>query len=242
MATSEVTLAITDWTAGSDGKKIEISHISMNLSIVEVKKAILQGLEKRDVHPDAILLFMGSMCLEDEKLLKDYNRSHRSKLSLDVRERSDLNLRIKTLQHGGAGGCACVPLWAYFCRQTILIDIPDHRTVGDLKKRVAEELNDPQRYTADKIKLVFCRDMLFDDSKTLKEIGLQKDSTLTLFVDCCYWANVRTPPPAADKPADQPVQAQQSEGVLEDTKQNSGVKNAIESEDERPDLDVQLAQ
>ena len=39
----------------------------------------------------------------------------------------------------------CVPLWSFLFRQTINISIPDHKTVGDLKTMVADELNDPNR-------------------------------------------------------------------------------------------------
>lgn len=54
---------------------------------------------------------------------------------MDLRVRSDC----------GNGGCVCVPLWAFFCRQTISIKIADHMTVKDLKESIAEELNDPGR-------------------------------------------------------------------------------------------------
>lgn len=98
MPVSEVTLVLSDWTRGSNGKKYELPHISMNSTITEVKKSVLQALTLADEQPDSILLFIGSLHLENEKLLREYNRSNRSKLSVDVYERVDLNLRVKTLQ------------------------------------------------------------------------------------------------------------------------------------------------
>ncbi|KAL8438114.1 hypothetical protein ACSSS7_000479 [Eimeria intestinalis] len=228
MANSEVTLVLTDWTKGSNGKKFDLPHIPMNSTIVEVKKSILQALDQADREPDSILLFMGNIHLEDQKLLKDYNRSNRSRLNVDVRDRFDLNLRIKTLQP--AGGCVCVPLWSYLCRQTINICIPDHMRVGDLKKRIAEELDDPNRYTAQNIKLTFRRDMLLDDDKTLKEIGLQKDSTLTLLVDCCYWTKARTPAPASTAKLDEEAAVAKAEA---DYANGSGVHYVHDSDAEQ---------
>ncbi|KAL8446020.1 hypothetical protein Emag_004872 [Eimeria magna] len=237
MANSEVTLVLSDWTKGNDGKKFDLPHIPMNSTIIEVKKSILQAMDAADTTPDSILLFMGNVHLEDHKLLKDYNKSNRSKLNVDVRDRFDLNLRIKTLQHAGAGGCVCVPLWSYLCRQTIHISIPDHMTVGDLKKRIAEELDDPNRYTAQNIKLTFRRDMLFDDEKTLKEIGLQKDSTLTLLVDCCYWAKARTAPAASTAKIDEETAMAKAEAEYD--KNGSGV-HYVHDSDEEQDYPPQL--
>lgn len=41
------------------------------------------------------------------------------------------------------------------------------------------------------LKVTFNNKMLFDDKQVLKDLGLQKDSTLTLFVECCYWRRAR---------------------------------------------------
>ena len=46
----------------------------------------------------------------------------------------------------GSGGCVCIPVWSFLCRQTIKITIGDHETVGDLRTKIAEELDDPNRY------------------------------------------------------------------------------------------------
>ncbi|KAL8271305.1 hypothetical protein Esti_004744 [Eimeria stiedai] len=239
MASSEVTLVITDWTKGGDGKKFDLPHIPMNSTIIEVKKSILQALDEADRKPDTISLFMGNIRLEDHKLLQDYNRSNRSKLVMDVKDRFDLNLRIKTLQHAGTGGCVCVPLWSYLCRQTINVTIPDYMTVGDLKKRIAAELDDPNRYTADNIKLIFRRDMLFDSEKTLKEIGLQKDSTLTLLVDCCYWTKARTAPSASTAKLDEEAVMEKAEAGYDPN--GSGVHNVNASDADQnylPEFDI----
>lgn len=58
--------------------------------------------------------------------------------------RAWLALRIFT--DCGSGGCVCVPIWSFLCRQTIKITIGDHETVGDLKTKIAEDLDDPNRY------------------------------------------------------------------------------------------------
>lgn len=98
MPTTEVTLVLSDWTKGNNGKKFELPHIQMTSPIVEVKKSVIQALDASDLKPESILLFIGSLVLRDDKLLKDYNKSGRSKLSVDVYERVDLNLKVKTLQ------------------------------------------------------------------------------------------------------------------------------------------------
>lgn len=98
MPTTEVTLVLSDWTKGNNGKKFELPHIQMTSPIIEVKKSVIQALDASDLKPESILLFIGSLVLRDDKLLKDYNKSGRSKLSVDVYERVDLNLKVKTLQ------------------------------------------------------------------------------------------------------------------------------------------------
>ncbi|CDJ43026.1 ubiquitin, putative [Eimeria tenella] len=214
MPTTEVTLVLSDWTKGNNGKKFELPHIQMTSPIVEVKKSVIQALDASDLKPESILLFIGSLVLRDDKLLKDYNKSGRSKLSVDVYERVDLNLKVKTLQNCGAGACVCIPIWSFLCRQTINVTIASHETVGDLKQRVAEELDDPDRYSADKIRLTFNNNMLFDDSQVLKDVGMKNNSTVTILVDCCYWAKPRKQAnkPAGDAP---PKEEKEAEGEQE---------------------------
>lgn len=98
MPTTEVTLILSDWTRGNNGKKLELPHIPMEATMLEVKKSVLEGLDAADMQPETILLFAGTLQLLDGKLLKDYNKSGRTKLSLDVYERVDMNLKVKTLQ------------------------------------------------------------------------------------------------------------------------------------------------
>lgn len=98
MPTGEVTLALTDWTGGNNGKKLELPNVPLSTTIFDVKKLILKELNITDKQPDTILLFIGSLHLENEKPLREYNRSNRSKLNVDIYERVDLNLRVKTLQ------------------------------------------------------------------------------------------------------------------------------------------------
>lgn len=98
MPTTEVTLILSDWTKGNNGKKLELPHVSMDATILDVKKSVLEALEAPDLQPETILLLVGTLELRNEKLLKDYNRSGRSKLSIDVYERVDMHLKVKTLQ------------------------------------------------------------------------------------------------------------------------------------------------
>ncbi|OEH76658.1 uncharacterized protein LOC34623089 [Cyclospora cayetanensis] len=187
MPNGEVTLVLSDWTKDKNGDKHELPGVSMESTILNIKKLVLKELSMGSREPESILLYMGTVHLENEKLLKEFNKSNRSKLSVNVYDRVDLNLRVKTLQHCGSGGCVCVPLWSFLCRQTINIKISDYKSVRDLKELIADELNDPDRYTAANIKLTFSGSMLFDDSQSLKDVGLKNNSTLTLFVDCLYW-------------------------------------------------------
>ncbi|CDI77358.1 ubiquitin, putative [Eimeria acervulina] len=191
MPNTEVTLILSDWTRGSNGKKLELPHIPMDAVISDIKKSVLEALDASDLQPETILLFVGTLQLRDDKLLRDYNKSGRSKLSIDVYERVDMNLKVKTLQHCGSGGCVCIPVWSFLCRQTIKITIGDHETVGDLRTKIAEELDDPNRYKPENIKLTFMSNMLFDDSQTLRDAGIHNDDTINLLVDCCYWKKSR---------------------------------------------------
>ncbi|CDJ30131.1 ubiquitin, putative [Eimeria mitis] len=231
MPTTEVTLLLSDWTKGNNGKKLELPHIPMDATILDVKKSVLEALNAADLQPEAILLFIGTLQLRDEKLLKDYNKSGRSKLSIDVYERVDMNLKVKTLQHCGSGGCVCIPIWSFLCRQTIKITIGDHETVGDLKRRIAEELDDPNRYKQDNIKLTFMSNMLFDDSQVLKDAGIHNDDTINLLVDCCYWKKSRktdndaaasAPPKAEEDAAEGGQDAAEDEGAAEEAAAEHG--------------------
>ena len=98
MPNTEVTLILSDWTRGSNGKKLELPHIPMDAAMSDIKKSVLEALDASDLQPETILLFVGTLQLRDEKLLRDYNKSGRSKLSIDVYERVDMNLKVKTLQ------------------------------------------------------------------------------------------------------------------------------------------------
>lgn len=98
MPVSEVTVVLNDWTRGNDGKKCELPNVSMDASILDLKNFFFQQQGLTNLHPDSILLFTGTLLLEDKKLLKEYNKSNRSKLVMDVYDRVDLNLRVKTLQ------------------------------------------------------------------------------------------------------------------------------------------------
>ncbi|CDJ49384.1 ubiquitin, putative [Eimeria brunetti] len=221
MPTTEVTLILSDWTKGNNGKKLELPHIQMEATISEIKESVLQALNLTDLKPENILLFVGTLQLRDEKLLKDYNKSGRSKLSIDVYERVDINLKVKTLQHCGSGGCVCVPIWSFLCRQTIKITIGDHETVGDLKRMIAEDLDDPSRYTPENIKLTFMSSMLIDDSQVLKDAGIHNDDTINLLVDCCYWKKSRksgneaasAPPKAEEDAAEAGQDVAEAEGA-----------------------------
>ncbi|CDI74608.1 ubiquitin, putative [Eimeria praecox] len=245
MPTTEVTLILSDWTKGNNGKKLELPHVSMDATILDVKKSVLEALEAPDLQPETILLLVGTLELRNEKLLKDYNRSGRSKLSIDVYERVDMHLKVKTLQHCGSGGCVCVPIWSFLCRQTIKITIGDHETVGDLKTKIAEDLDDPNRYKPENIKLTFMSNMLFDDSQVLKDAGIHDGDTINLLVDCCYWKNSRksgneaaaSAPAKAEEAADDVAKAQ---GDAEEAGAEHGegaVGDQAESPHETPLLD-----
>lgn len=60
--------------------------------------------------------------------------------------------------------------------------------------------------------------MLVEDRQVLKDIGLQNDSTLTLFVDCCYWKKSRKAD--AEKPAEEPQAVQGAAAKQEAANEN----------------------
>ena len=98
MAGTEVALFLTIRAKGLGGMSIELPHVPMNYTILEVKKSVLDAMELPNDPPESLVLFHGTMPFEDEKLLRDYNRSKRSRLQLDVYDRVDLYLQVKTLQ------------------------------------------------------------------------------------------------------------------------------------------------
>ncbi|KEP65650.1 UNVERIFIED_CONTAM: ubiquitin, putative [Hammondia hammondi] len=183
------TVTVTDFTGGRQGSDRDklVVEVDSDITVAELKQKVI------DMRPglvaSRILLYMGKVRLEDAKKLAIYNKSKRTKISLELYDILDIKVKVKTLQQCGSGGCVIMPLWAFCCRQTYVLEVPDHETVGFLRKRICEELGDNENYPLSNIRLSFERRLLADDWEELRSVGIKDGSTVTLFVKLFYFNN-----------------------------------------------------
>ncbi|PHJ21884.1 ubiquitin [Cystoisospora suis] len=199
------TVVITDFSGGRQGEdkdKVTLESVDMGVTISELKQLI--GNRRRELKPEKIILYMGKLLLDDQRKLQSYNKSKRAKLSLEMYDLVEIKVFVKTLQHCGSGGCVMVPMWAICCQQKFVVSIPDHETVGTLRRRTCEEIADPENYPLDKIKLSFNRRLLVDDSEEIRSLGIKEGSTVTLLVRLCYFNKKKAAEEAEKKQSQEP--------------------------------------
>lgn len=97
MPSTECTLILKDWTRDKNGAQSELV-VSNSSTIAEIRGQVAEKIGLSEGEAGNILLFVGTVHLEDRMILKDYNKSNRSKLNIEVYERVELNLRVRTLQ------------------------------------------------------------------------------------------------------------------------------------------------
>ncbi|CBZ56016.1 putative ubiquitin [Neospora caninum Liverpool] len=193
------TVVVTDYTGGRQGAdkdKLEVA-INLDITVGELKQKLIDMRPGLDA--SRVLLYMGKIRMDDSKKVVVYNKSKRARIALELYDIFEIKVKVKTLQHCGSGACVMMPLWAFCCRQTYVLEVPDHETVGFLRRRVCEELGDNENYPLSKIKLGFDRRLLADDLEELRSIGIKDGSTVTLFVKLFYFNTQKAAGDAEEK-------------------------------------------
>ncbi|PFH38159.1 putative ubiquitin [Besnoitia besnoiti] len=226
------TVVVTDYTGGRQGSgkdNLVLDDVNIAMTVGELKQKIVE--QRGGLDASRVLLYMGKILMEDHKNVSTYNRSKRAKLQLELYDLLEIQVKIKTLQHFGSGGCVMVPLWAICCRQTFVVEVPDHETVGYLRRRVCEELADPEKYPLENIKIAFRRKMLMDDLEDLRSLGIKEGSTVTLFVKLCYFNKRKAAEDAAKMHG--AAREQAAQGQEEEAAEGHEEEVAAEGKEER---------
>ncbi|KAF8817664.1 putative ubiquitin [Cardiosporidium cionae] len=139
-----VTLVVSDWSKGQGGCRHEIQNIDSNLTGYEIKGLISQEIQS-SFAAEELLLVQGNRQIEDSTPLSEYNRSNRKTIQLNLHSKTAITLNVMTRQAIVRETCACFPFWGLLCRQRIKIHIMLHESVGDLKQKLADKINIPNK-------------------------------------------------------------------------------------------------
>ena len=126
-------------------------------TVAELKEKIT---EREGIPAEQQRLVFAGKCLEDDRVLSDYNIQKESTINLLLRLRGGMQIFVRTLTG-----------------KTATIEVDGTETIADLKEKLREREGIP----ADQQRLVFAGKLLEDD-RTISDYNIRKESTVHLLL------------------------------------------------------------
>lgn len=183
MAANDILITVNDFV-NKASVNYQVDKISNDMTISEIIERIKSI--KNYSHPSSslVLYFARVECKHDAKL-SFYNKSNRKMIKLELYLANEIRIYVKTLQSCGSGNSRCIPLWAFCCKQTIMITIQDTCEVRTLKQRIYDITDESVSIPVENIVLLY-KGAPLNNFLTLKESELVDGCRVDFFVPLCY--------------------------------------------------------
>lgn len=196
-----VTVNVSDLRPNYEGQKYTLDVVNSSITVQELK--VMVAKKAKGAAAENMLLTCGRKLMDDAKAVDTYNKSKRTKITVEMFLREDCKVHCKTLQACKTGGFVCVPLWGCCCRQTITVVVATHQTVKELKKAIMSEVGEDNRVKYENLQLIIGNKSLDNDNAPLSDYNIKDGSIVTMFVPCCWFKKTIAKKTAGDNESEQ---------------------------------------